>query len=860
MIYQKLKIVLVVCLLVLFQFEDVHSQKFLFEDTKKLFSNQPIPLAVKNNPVNERILSNAESDVNVKYSSTSWIHFSASPEWIEEQIEQGQIEDFYFEYAPPELLDDTARVFHQVDDVHDGLSPLHRAYTGKDVVVGIVDSGFDHDHPDFIDPVTGRKRLIRYWDQRITDPTKSPQPYNYGQIWYRQDILDGTITSNETGSAHGTTVGGIATGNGTANGRNKGFAPEADIIAVRSNFALPNWTLTVADACDYIFRVADSLGKPAVVNLSIGTIFGSHDAQDPAGIYIDELLEKPGRLVVCAAGNSGNSGKFHVGHNISADTTFTWLEPNPNNRFGTNNVFFDLWTDTNLMDFSYSLGANLPSGSYQSRASTDYRETLPTDNLLITDSLILDTLRNEQGVRLATIQIFQQVVGPNYNMRVLFRNVDSTDYHYRFSTTGSGRYDFWSGAANRLNKIIEDVPSYSEYPKIINYVYPDSLQTIVSSWNCSEKVVSVGNIRNRLGHIDKNGNQYYPSDMTPPGKIAPSSSRGPTRRGVIKPDISAYGEISLGSGPFEFLNNSANNGAIDEGGYHVRNGGTSMASPIVAGTAALYFEKCFFNNWKDFKDDLIKTAVEDEFTGVLPNFTYGHGKLHSYDVVQAADRKLDFLGDTVICQGPIQLSTSPPLNEYIWSTGENTSSIEIEEDTTIYVKGRDNKGCYLHSDTMHIITGSIPPQPVAFLENGVLISTEGPNYQWFLNDNLIPQATEKTYTPEAEGYYSVAFTNEDGCRSFSNAVSFTLSLNELANDIGVQVYPNPFNKLLKISANQHQIESIQIVDLSGRAVYSERINGKNEVELSTQFLARGSYILKAKLSADKTFIYKIVKH
>jgi hypothetical protein len=83
----------------------------------------------------------------------------------------------------------------------------------------------------------------------------------------------------------------MAVGNGRANNTNKGVAPDADIIVVETDFGLPNWTLTIADACDYIFKVADSLGKPAVVNLSLGTYLGSHDGKDPAAEYIDQLFK-----------------------------------------------------------------------------------------------------------------------------------------------------------------------------------------------------------------------------------------------------------------------------------------------------------------------------------------------------------------------------------------------------------------------------------------------------------------------------------------------------------------------------------------------------------------------------------------
>src|SRR5690606_37869138 len=139
-----------------------------------------------------------------------------------------------------------------------------------------------------------------FWDQSMADDANSPQPYGYGFVWGSTAINNLSCTSMDT-QGHGTTVTGQGSGNGLANGQNKGMAPESTIIIVKTSFSRPNWTLTVADACDYIFKVADSLGMPAVVNLSVGSYLGSHDGNDPASEMMESLLdEKPGRIIVGA--------------------------------------------------------------------------------------------------------------------------------------------------------------------------------------------------------------------------------------------------------------------------------------------------------------------------------------------------------------------------------------------------------------------------------------------------------------------------------------------------------------------------------------------------------------------------------
>ncbi|MEX1191250.1 MAG: S8/S53 family peptidase [Brumimicrobium sp.] len=811
------------------------SQKFGFESVLSEKGDKIIPFSLENTAKNATFLKN--ENIKIKQTTENWIYFSATASWINNQFKAGKLEDFYFEYNPPVALDDTARVLHNVNKVHDGESPLLTAYTGKGVIIGVIDQGLDHNHPDFIDQ-NGNTRVLRYWDQSITNPTQSPSPYNYGQIWYESQINSGTITSNEETSGHGTTVTGIAAGNGTANGRNKGMAPEADIIVVETNFSLGNWSLTVADACDFIFNVADSLNKPAVINLSVGSYLGSHDGEDPAAELIDDLLdEKNGRLVVCAAGNSGNKDPYHVSNQIDNDTSFVWFENNPNGNYGNNTILFDLWTDEIEADFYYSFGANLPSGSYANRASTQYRYA---QNSL--SNTIYDTIRNQNGDQIATLEIETEIVGDNYHMIAFFSSVDSTSYRYRFSTTGSGSYDLWSGQFIGFNKVVNTIPSPADYPPIINYVMPDTLQSIVSSWNCSPKVVSVGNLRNRLGHIDKNGDQYYPSDMTLPGHLAPSSSKGPTRKGVIKPDVSASGDVTLASGPAWILNNPGMNSVVDDGGYHVRNGGTSMASPTVAGIAALYLERCGNSNWNDFKNDLFPSSTSDSITGVTPNLAYGYGKVDAFELLKKTNGNLQLLGDSVICQQPILISSNETLNNYNWSDGSNSSSIYVTTPSVVFLSGTNDQGCELYSDTMEITQGSPLENPAITILGGSLIATNAPNYQWFLNDVLLPGDTNQVIYPDSEGYYSVAITSEAGCSSFSNGILWTLSLSENETN-NYKVYPNPTKDNVNISSENQIIEKIRIYSIEQKLILERDTSSKNEI-IDVSNLSSGTYILE----------------
>ncbi len=602
------------------------AQKFGFAEVLR---NSPDRMTTFCVPANEQNLKLLDHDgVTIKYSAGNWLFITATPSWINDRKLSGKLTDFYFEYAPPALLSDSARAHHYVNEVHAGLGGLSGAYTGKDVIIGYVDTGIDFNHPDFIDS-NGNTRVLRYWDQTMPDNASSPAEYGYGFIWTNTDIDNGICTSMD-GNAHGTTVAGQGSGNARANGSNKGMAPDSKIVIVETDFTRPNWTLTVSDACDYVFRVADTLGLPAVVNLSIGTYFGSHDGNDPAAVAMEAQLDaKPGRIIVAAAGNSGAKGKHHQQGNPTSDTNFVWFVNNPFSSavFGANTIFFDLWSDISDATWDFAMGVNNQGPGWSDRGRTNFHGA--TSSIGTT---IYDTLWNN-GNRLLTFEAYTEYIDGNYHMQFLAR-VDSAGLRYRFETTGSGKYDLWSGEWLGYNNQYWAGGPLAEFPDSIYYVGPDTLQSIVSSWNCSEKVVSVGNMRNRLGHIDANYNQYYPaSDMTPPGKLSPASSKGPNRHNVVKPDVVGAGDVSLSAGPMWFLTNPAYNSSIDSGGWHVRNGGTSMASPAVAGIAALYLERCPHATYQDFLDDIHNTAYTNQYTGTVPNNAYGYGVAHALNAM-----------------------------------------------------------------------------------------------------------------------------------------------------------------------------------------------------------------------------------
>ncbi|HUM47165.1 MAG TPA: S8 family serine peptidase, partial [Chitinophagales bacterium] len=240
-----------------------------------------------------------------------------------------------------QLMDERTLVNANVTPVHSGFPPLTQSYDGTGVVMAVLDDGIDFLHPDFQNQ-DGSTRVKYLWDQTYTTGGTTPEPYGYGQEWDAAAIDAGLCTHLEPWYyyGHGSNVSGIATGNGSAVNNFTGVAPGCDIISIAVGMD-ENFLTNMVDATKYAFDKAAALGKPCVINASLGTYFGSHDGYDLPAQLIDELIaQQNGRTFVCAAGNAGNI-PFHLGYETAADSSFTWFKYN--SAYG--GIFYEWWID-----------------------------------------------------------------------------------------------------------------------------------------------------------------------------------------------------------------------------------------------------------------------------------------------------------------------------------------------------------------------------------------------------------------------------------------------------------------------------------------------------------------------------------
>lgn len=218
--------------------------------------------------------------------------------------------------------------------------------SGRGVLVGIVDSGIDYRHPDFV-KADGTTRIVRLWDQSVAG--NPPQGYamgsEYGPEQLNQALEAPTqqeayrIVSSRDSSGHGTAVAGIAAGNGRASeGVSRGVAPESPLIAVKlgnpKKDSFPR-TTELIQGVDYVIRQAIAMGMPLALNLSFGNNYGSHRGDTLLETYLDSVANL-GRICICAGmGNNGvdalhTSGRMEMGREEQVEVLVGDYEPSLN--------------------------------------------------------------------------------------------------------------------------------------------------------------------------------------------------------------------------------------------------------------------------------------------------------------------------------------------------------------------------------------------------------------------------------------------------------------------------------------------------------------------------------------------------
>ena len=211
---------------------------------------------------------------------------------------------------------------------------------GRGVLLAVLDSGITWDLEVFR-KADGSTRIQYLWDQTVSEETddvrygKMPDGFSIGTEYTAEEInaalqlpaLDRyrLIPSRDL-SGHGTAVAGIAAGR-SADGFYTGAAPEAELIVVK--LGLPEnsggveegfpRTTEILRGVTYALRKARQLNMPLVINLSFGNSYGSHDGSSLLERFLDNASEI-GKTVICVGSGNEGAARGHFSGNITRDS------------------------------------------------------------------------------------------------------------------------------------------------------------------------------------------------------------------------------------------------------------------------------------------------------------------------------------------------------------------------------------------------------------------------------------------------------------------------------------------------------------------------------------------------------------
>jgi subtilisin family serine protease len=474
--------------------------------------------------------------------------------------------------------------------------------TGKGVKVGIIDTGIDYTHADF-----GGAGTVAAYDAAFADSAGAWTPtakvvggYDFAGDDYNADPTSPSyqpiphpdanpLDCNE----HGTHVAGTVAGYGvnadgttftgnysTLNGAaldameiGPGMAPMASLYALKV-FGCDGSTDVVISALDWALdpngdgNFSDHLD---IVNLSLGSDYGVAD--DPENAVIDQLA-KHGVLPVIASGNAGD---------------LTSIGGSPGNAVRSLTVA----STVDALQLRDGLKVNAPA-SVAGIASGQFSVAYPWDSAApVTGSVVpIPTASNADGCVALSAGDAAAVAG-----KVAWLIWDDNDATRRCGSAGRAANVAAAGAigaifTSQLDVFAAGITGSAVIPVIqLPKAETDRLSPAVAAGTLN--VTFDGSLR---GTIKSKTDSIVDT-------LSSFSSRGVHGSiGVVKPDISAPGDTITSAG-------------MGTGNGQLTISGTSMATPNVAGTAALV--KFAHPKWstEQLKATLMNTAGHDVYKG-----------------------------------------------------------------------------------------------------------------------------------------------------------------------------------------------------------------------------------------------------
>ena len=612
--------------------------------------------------------------------------------------------------VPVRPMMDKARSAAGVDLVAAG-KELDRSYTGEGVVVGVIDGGFDYTHPAFFDSEGKTLRIRRVWEQSYTGGTP-PEGFGYGAEFDSPSLIlaaGGDVSAN----SHGTHVTGIAAGAPVGNGW-QGVAADADIVLV-SMGALTENSANISDAIAYIYRYAESVGKPCVINMSLGTQIGPHDGTSVFDRVADRL-QGPGKLLVGSSGNFGHE-KVHVGRTFAGadDTplrTFFDFRQKPSTLNYGGQV--DIWGEKGM---EYDIQAVVVStSSGQVIASSPVMDASAAGGA----TEVFELTKNSKGQILISTEINPFNDKPHTLLTLNVTNLRS-GYAAGFVVTPR--------SAGTLHAWADDAYVCFTDAGVEGWLDGDADCSIAEIGGTGDGIISVGAYTTRNVYTTA-GSTREENTGEVMGALATFSGRGPRPDGRVKPDITAPGTMiaSAVSSHDATLTLLPLAGAVERDGRNYPYAymqGTSMAAPFVTGVLATWLQADPGLTPSLVRGILSSSAVRDEFTGSLSgegNGTWGRGKIDAYEGLKLVLRETGVSAPLSSALPPVLRCDGQVL--HILFPGDATAS---SADVDLH----DLSGRMLFSTVVRAVPGSECTVPVGRLPDGCyLLRVGGRSYKF----------------------------------------------------------------------------------------------------------------------------------
>lgn len=504
----------------------------------------------------------------------------------------------------------------RVDSVHAGIG-LDSPFTGKNVLIGITDWGFDYSSPMFYDTLLQSTRILSAWDQF---KTSGPHPTNFNYGTEYNSATDLAAAAADTANiysfaTHGSHVAGIAAGSGA--GTNfRGVAFESQYLM--ATFLVDEGA--VLDAWQWMYDKSVAENKRLVVNMSWGLYHaGALDGTSLLSQALDNFSQL-GVVFVTSAGNNGDE-TFHIKYDFASDTMKTrvsFYNGGAANLWGQS---IHAWAEPNK---PFEAKIKVLGTSNQLLAESSWYGTAYTGSYIDT-FLVVGT--DSVFYNLSSDAAYPTNGRPQMRLRV--KKQPSTYRIVLESTSNSGTVHFWN-----VTELSTDVGNWGMPFSTLGagYTVGDGAYSIGTP-ACSHTAITVAAHASEYSSI---------SGVILGGSLANFSSRGPLMTGEMKPDISAPG-VGVASSISSYTDNSYTTlSTIDFNGRTYpfsKFSGTSMSSPAVAGISALLLEANPNLSSMQVKQIIMQTARLDDKTGAIGpagDTEWGAGKANAYKAIKRA--------------------------------------------------------------------------------------------------------------------------------------------------------------------------------------------------------------------------------